>query len=71
MKSYYIIIASPVEYEELTAIIVVNNVYIAQLQMEEGKDKIVIEFFEETAMQKIKLNDFLDAIAEAKELLLK
>jgi len=39
--------------------------------MEDGRDKMVLEFFEETALQKVRLNDFLDAVADAKELLLK
>jgi hypothetical protein len=71
MENYKIIIGSPVEYEELTADIVFGNKYVARVQMENGKDSMILEFFEETAMQKIKLDDFLDAIAAAKDLLLK
>ena len=73
MKDYHVIIGSPVDYEELTADIVINDIYIARVQMENGrdKDKMVLEFFEETALQKVKLSDFLNAIADAVELLLK
>lgn len=71
MKNYNVVIGSPVDYEELTADIVINNKYIARVQMEDGRDKMVLEFFEETALQKVRLNDFLDAVADAKELLLK
>ena len=71
MKNYNVVIGSPIDYEELTADIVINNKYIARVQMENGRDKMVLEFFEETALQKVELKDFLDAIAYAKELLLK
>lgn len=71
MKNYTVVIGSPVDYEELTADIVINNKYIARVQMEDGKDKMILEFFEEAALQKINLNDFLDAIIDAKELLFK
>ena len=71
MNNYSIIIGSPVDYEELTADIVINDKYIARLQMENGKDKMILEFFEETAHQKINLEVFLNAIKEAKELLMK
>ena len=71
MKNYNVVIGSPVDYEEVTADIVINNKYIARVQMENGRDKMVLEFFKETALQKVGLNDFLGAVAEAKELLLK
>ena len=71
MKNYNVVIGSPIDYEELTADIVINNKYIARVQMENGRDKMVLEFFEETALQKVGLKDFLDAVAYAKELLLK
>jgi hypothetical protein len=58
-------------YEELTADIVIDNKYIARLQMENGKDKMILEFFENSAFQKINVDDFLLAIADAKKLLLK
>jgi hypothetical protein len=71
MKEYTIVIGSPVDYEELTADIVINDKYIARLQMEGGKDKMILEFFEETAFQKVNLIVFLEAVSEARELLLK
>jgi len=71
MNDYRVIIGSPIDYEEVTADILLKNKYIARLQMENGKDKMVLEFFEETALKKVDLNDFLAAIEYAKELLLK
>lgn len=71
MRTYNIVIGSPVDYEELTADIVIDNIYIARVQMENGRDDMVLEFFEDAALQKVRLNDFLGAIAEAKALLLK
>ena len=71
MKNYDVVIGSPVDYEELTADIVIEDIYIARVQMEGGRDDMVLEFFEDAALQKVRLNDFLDAIAEAKVLLLK
>ena len=58
-------------YEELVAYIVIKDVYIALLQIENGKDNMVLEFFEDTANQKVDLKDFLDAVEEAKADLLK
>jgi hypothetical protein len=60
MKSYKIAIGSPVDYDELVAEIIFNNVYIAVLQMENGKDNMIIEFSEESALQKVPMNDFVD-----------
>ena len=71
MENYKVIIGSPIDYDELTADIVINNRYIARIQMENDRDEMGLEFFEAAALQKVKLNEFLKAIAEAKELLLK
>jgi hypothetical protein len=71
MDNYQVIIGSPIDYEELTADIVIKDRYIARLQMENGKDKMILEFFEETALEKVDLKDFLDAIEYARKLLLK
>lgn len=71
MKDYTIVIGSPVDYEELTADIVISGKYIARMQMEEGKDKLILEFFEEAALQKVGLVLFLKAVSEARNLLLK
>jgi hypothetical protein len=70
-KKYYVIIGSPIEYDYVTADLVVDGKYIARIQIEAGKDKMVIEFFENAANQRVDLNDFIAAISEAKELLLK
>jgi hypothetical protein len=71
MGNYRVVIGSPVAYEELVAYIVIKDVYIALLQIENGKDNMVLEFFEDTANQKVDLKDFLDAVEEAKADLLK
>ena len=71
MKNYNVVIGSPIEYDKLTADILLNNKYIARVQMENGIDEMILEFFEEAALEKVKLDDFLEAIAEAKKLLLK
>lgn len=71
MKNYRIVIGSPVDYEELTAYIVINGEYIALVQKEEGNDKMIVEFFEEPIKTKIYFDDFIEALQEAKTLLLK
>lgn len=71
MNNYKVIIGSPIDYDEITADIIIRNKYIARLQMENGKDKMILEFFEETALEKVDLKDFLDAIEYARQLLLK
>jgi hypothetical protein len=67
MKNYQLIIGSPVDYEELTIDIVFSGVYVARIQKEEGIDKMKIEFFEELVNTSIYLEDFIAALAEAKE----
>lgn len=71
MKNYRIIIGSPVDYEELTADIVFNDVYIARVHKEEGLNKMGLEFFEETVEAKVYVDDFIAALLEAKALLSK
>ena len=71
MKNYRIVIGSPVDYEELTAEIVINDEYIALVQKEEGEDKMIVEFYDKTIKTKIFLDDFTEALIEAKSLLLK
>lgn len=71
MKNYNIIIGSPVDYEELTAEIVIGGEYIALVQKEEGNDKMIVEFYEKKIITKIYLNDFISALEDARALLLK
>ena len=71
MKNYRIVIGSPVDNEELTAEIVINDEYIALLQKEEGNDNMIIEFYEKKIKSKIYYNDFIEALRDARELLLK
>ena len=56
---------------ELTADIVINGKYIARLQMEGGKDKMILEFFEASTFHKIDAIVFIEAVSEARTLLLK
>jgi hypothetical protein len=71
MKNYKIVIGSPVNYKELTAEIVINGEYIALIQKEEGEDKLVIEFYEKKIVSKIFVKDFMEALQEARSLLIK
>lgn len=71
MKNYKIIIGSPVDYEELTAEIVIDGEYVALVQKEEGNDKMIIEFYEKKIITKVYLNEFVAAIDDARLLLLK
>jgi len=70
-KKYQIIIASPVDYEFVTAEILINDKFLAVLQMEEGKDKMLVEFYEGCHENSVYLEDLLSALNAAKELLLK
>jgi len=69
MRDYNVIIGSPVDYEELTADIVINKEYIVRIQKEEGNDKMIVEFYEEPVKTKIYLTDFIEALQDAQQLL--
>ena len=71
MRDYNVIIGSPVDYEELTADIVINKEYIVRIQKEEGNDKMMVEFYEEPVKTKIYLTDFIEALQDAQQLLTK
>jgi calcineurin-like phosphoesterase len=71
MKKYKIVIGSPIEYEYLTADIVIKDKYIARIQMEEGKDRMLLEFHQEATSEKLEVEVFLQAIQEGRDLLLK
>ena len=70
-KSYQIVIGSPVEYDQLIAEVVMNGKYICFLQQEEGREKLIIEFYGDMKKEKIYLEDFLEALSVAKNTLLK
>lgn len=70
MKNYQIIIGSPVDYEELTAEIVINGEYIAIINQDEGIDKMKIEFFEAPIKTQLYLDEFIEALQAAKKALL-
>lgn len=69
MKNYKIVIGSPIDYEELVAYVVIDDTYICLVQKEEGNNKMIIEFFDESKIKGVYFNDFLQALNEAKELL--
>jgi hypothetical protein len=68
---YKVIIGSPVNYDCLTADIIIDGRYICFLQQEEGPEKLIIEFYSNSEKVDICLDDFLEAIATAKNMLLK
>jgi hypothetical protein len=71
MKNYQIVIGSPIDYEELVAYIWINGEEIAVVHMEEGIDKMKVQFFEENIKTDIYLDTLLEALQEAKRELLK
>jgi len=71
MKNYRIIIGSPIEYDYVTAEIVVDDLYVVLMQKEEGEDKMILEFYENGMAKKIYVDDFIKALNEAREMLKK
>ena len=69
-QSHEIIIGSPLNYEELVAYIRINKEVVALVQKEEGVDNMKIEFFDEKIKTEIYLDNFLEALQEAKKELL-
>ncbi len=65
---------SDVQYECLSSLIYFQEVPIAQVNKDKGKDKMEIELFndfgDEEFLVKIPLDDFLEAVRLAKETLL-
>ena len=47
-----------------------NDKFISQLQMEDGRDKIKIEFLERTTELGLYLDEFLEAVERGRKLLL-
>ena len=66
MKNFQILIGSPVDYEELVAYIVINGKYVALLNQDEGIENLKIEFFEDSDVNKFRLDSLLEAIEAAK-----
>lgn len=65
-ESYKIVIGSPVEYEELVAYIVINDDYVALLNIDKGIDNLKIEFFEEPRLKSVNYDLFLEALEKAR-----
>lgn len=70
MKSYQIIVGSPVDYQHLVAYIAVDGRSIVMLNQEDGPDRMVIEFFEEAISTEVELKGFLDALLAAQQRLI-
>ncbi|HTN45699.1 MAG TPA: hypothetical protein VL098_05075 [Flavipsychrobacter sp.] len=68
---FEIIIGSPLDYNELVAYIVIDGEHIALINQDEGKDKLLIEFFDEPKLKKIDFNVFIEALQKAKNELVK
>lgn len=66
-----IIIGSPIDYDELVAFILIDGKHIALLNQDEGRDKLKLEFFDDSQVNEVSLDLFLEAISEAKRALLK
>ena len=64
---------SDLSYEEMTAEIQYKGEQIAQINMDEGLDNLEVEIFTEFVASgfklKFQLNDFLEAVNEAKKVL--
>lgn len=69
-KNYTLVLGSPVNYNELVIYLRIEDEEIALIQKEDGPEKIKIEFFE-NIKSKVSLDDFMEALAEAKKELLK
>jgi hypothetical protein len=70
-KRFQIIIGSPVNYEELVAYIWIDGEEVALVQKEEGVDRMKVEFFDEKINVNVYYNDFIEALKEAKNELMK
>lgn len=70
MKNYEIIIGSPVDYEKLVAYIVIDVKHVALINQDEGRDRMKIEFFDEPKLNEIYIDDFIEALEEARKSLL-
>ena len=67
-NGYNIVVASPVDYEELVVEIFINGRDIALVQKEKGPDKVQVEIF---GKAKVPYDLLLEALQAAKEELLR
>lgn len=65
MKRYEIVFFSSADYDRLTAEIVFDGEEIALVQQEEGADNLIVEFYHNSKIPKVYLNDLIDALQEA------
>jgi hypothetical protein len=70
-KRFEVVLASPPDYEELTAEIYFNGKFVALVNQENGRERLEVEFpkaeFDETAIiRAVDLNGFLDALEFAR-----
>jgi hypothetical protein len=75
MKRLELFFSSPVDYENLAVEIQLDRERIAEINQEKGLEKLEIELFgtdiEHDFFAKLSLDDFLGALLEAREMLLK
>ncbi len=68
-KNFYIIIGSPIDYDQLVAYIVINGDHVALLNQDEGVDNLKLEFFDEPRIKSLDYELFMEALQEAKRVL--
>ena len=68
-KKFRIVLGSPVDYEKLVAYIVVNGRYIALLNQDLGQENLKVEFLSVTEKNGVDLEIIIEALGEAKRLL--
>lgn len=75
MKNYSIVVGSPIDYDYLTADVVYKGKYILRVQMEDGPDKMKIEFYNKILDHELQkdllMDEFIEALQYAKKVLLK
>jgi len=69
-KRYYIVLGSPIDYEELVAYINIDGQDVAILHQEQGVEKLKLEFFPAMKKNGIEVELFLDALHDARKKLI-
>ncbi|MDR1054490.1 MAG: hypothetical protein LBL90_01390 [Prevotellaceae bacterium] len=70
-EKYQISVGSPIDYEELVVSIIIDNKEIIQIDQENGKNNLKIEFSEYAMLKKFDYDTIFEALQEAKKELLK
>ena len=66
MAKITIVRGSPPEYEELIIYVYLDEVSICIVQMEEGAEKLIVEFYDNPTMTKVYYKDLIEALELAK-----